>query len=35
MKVIDNFLPNEIHQQFVDLLMSNDFAYYYIDVNNF
>jgi|TARA_R100001443_G_C3310181_1_gene167498 hypothetical protein len=31
MKVIDNFLPNDIHQQFVDLLMSNDFPYYFID----
>ena len=35
MKVINNFLPDEIHQQFVDLLMSNDFPYYYIDGNNF
>jgi len=31
MKVINNFLPDEIHQQFVDLLMSNDFPYFYID----
>ena len=31
MKIIDNFLPNDIHQQFVDLLMSNDFPYYFID----
>ena len=35
MKIIDDFLPNEIHQQYVDLLMSNDFPYYFIDGNNF
>ena len=30
MKVINNFLPTEIHQKYLELLMSNDFPYYYI-----
>ena len=35
MKVIDNFLPDKLHQQYVKLLMSNDFPYYYINGDNF
>jgi hypothetical protein len=31
MKIIENFLPTEIHQKYLELLMSNDFPYYYID----
>ena len=31
MKIIENFLPTEIHQKYVKLLMSNDFPYYFID----
>jgi hypothetical protein len=31
MKIIENFLPIEIHQKYLELLISNTFPYYYID----
>jgi len=31
MKIIENFLPTEIHQKYLELLISNTFPYYYID----